>query len=73
MMQEKKKAKSRRRRSSEVLANLQLTSVNRSNNALHPTAPRPLRTDDRTAAPNGACAERDTTPECRELHAARPT
>jgi hypothetical protein len=49
------------------------TSVNRSNIARQPTAPRPLRTLDRTAAPKGAEAERDTTPAWSALHAARPT
>ena len=62
----------RRRRCCWRKINLR-TSVNRSNIARQPTAPRPLRTLDRTAAPKGAEAERDTTPEWSALHAARPT
>lgn len=51
-----------------------LTSVNLSNIALHPTAPRPRRSDERAAAPKGADAERDVVrPACSWLQALRPT
>ena len=67
------KEKNGRRRRRRCWRKSLRTSVNRSNIARQPTAPRPLRTFERTAAPKGADAERDTTPEWSALHAARPT